>query len=49
LAPDEDTLRSIFRELFISYESIVEVKEAIPNQWDKNHLAAKQAASSPGF
>jgi hypothetical protein len=49
LAPDEDTLRSIFRELFISYESIVEVKEAIPNQWDKNHLAAKQAASSRGF
>ena len=44
LAPDEDTLRSIFRDLCISYESIVEVKEMLPDLWSKKVLTLKQPA-----
>jgi hypothetical protein len=52
LAPDERTLKSLFMDLHISYESIVEVEETIPDLWGKRweeHLAAEEAASTRGF
>jgi hypothetical protein len=42
LAPHEDTLRSIFGELCISYESIVKVEEMIPDLWAQRNLAAEE-------
>ena len=35
LAPDEDTLKSIFSELEISWDSMVEVEETVPDLWGK--------------
>ena len=52
LAPDERTLKSIFMDLNISYESIVEVEETVPDLWGKKweeHLAAEETASTRGF
>ena len=52
LAPDERTIRSIFMDLDISYESIVEVEETVPDLWGKKweeHLAAEETASTRGF
>jgi hypothetical protein len=52
LAPDERTLKSLFMDLHISYESIVAVEETVPDLWGKRweeHLAAEEAASTRGF
>ena len=52
LAPDERTLKSVFMDLYISYESIVEVEETVPDLWGKKweeHLAAEETASTRGF
>ena len=52
LAPDERTLKSIFMDLYISFESIVEVEETVPDLWGKKweeHLAAEETASTRGF
>mgnify|MGYP003565783795 CR=1 FL=1 len=52
LAPDERTLKSIFMDLHISYESIVEVEETLPDLWGKRweeHLVAEETASTRGF
>ena len=52
LAPDERTLKSIFLDLNISYESIVEVEETVPDLWGKRweeHLIAEETASTRGF
>jgi Nickel responsive protein SCO4226-like len=52
LAPDESALRSIFRDLNISYESIVEVEETVPDLWGKRweeHLAAEETSSTRAF
>ena len=52
LAPDESTLKSTFVDLDISYESIVEVEETVPDLWGKRweeHLAAEETASTKGF
>ena len=52
LAPDEPTLKAIFKDLNISYESIVEVEETVPDLWGKKweeHLAAEETASTRGF
>ena len=52
LAPDERTLKSIFMDLNISYESMVEVEETVPDLWGKKweeHLDAEETASTRGF
>lgn len=52
MAPAEEVLESIFKELNISYESIVEVEETVPDLWGKKweeHLAAESKASTLGF
>ena len=52
LSPDENTLRSIFKNLDISYESLVEVEETVPDLWGKTwheHLAAEETASTKAF
>ena len=52
LTPDERTLKSIFLDLDIAYESIIEVEETVPDLWGKKweeHLAAEETASTRGF
>ena len=52
LAPDERALKSVFMDLQISYESMVEVEETVPDLWGKRwekHLAAEETASTRGF
>jgi hypothetical protein len=52
LAPNEETLSSIFKELDIAYESIIEVEETVPDLWGKKwqeHLKAEATASTLGF
>jgi hypothetical protein len=52
LAPDEKTLSSIFKELDIAYESIIEVEETVPDLWGKRwqeHLKAEAKSSTLGF
>ena len=52
LAPDEKTLKSTFTELDISYDSIVQVEETVPDLWGKKweeHLAAEEKASTLAF
>ena len=52
LAPDEDTLKSIFSELSISWDAMVEVEETVPDLWGKKweeHLEAEESASTLGF
>ena len=52
LAPDEDTLKTIFSELDISWDSMLEVEETVPDLWGKKweeHLKAEATASTKGF
>lgn len=52
LAPDEDTLNSIFSELSISWDAMVEVEETVPDLWGKKweeHLKAEKTASTKVF
>ena len=52
MAPTEKVLESIFKELNISYESIMEVEETVPDLWGKKwveHLKAEETASTKGF
>ncbi len=52
LAPGEKELKSIFAELNISFESVTEVEETVPDLWGKKweeHLAAEAKASTLGF
>ena len=52
LSPDERTLKSIFLDLNISYETIVAVEETVPDLWGKRweeHLLAEETASTRGF
>jgi len=52
LASDERTLKSIFIDLNISFESIIEVEETVPDLWGKKweeHLEAEATASTKGF
>ncbi|UCF89892.1 MAG: DUF4242 domain-containing protein [Desulfobacterales bacterium] len=49
LAASEDELKSIFSELNVSWESIVEVEETVPDLWGKKweeHLKAEAEAST---
>lgn len=52
LAPSETELATIFEELHISYDSIVEVEETVPDLWGKKwkeHLKAEETADTLGF
>jgi hypothetical protein len=52
LAPTEEVLKSIFKELNISYESIMQVEETVPDLWGKKweeHLKAEETASTKVF
>lgn len=52
LAPDERALESTFVDLNISFESILEVEETVPDLWGKKwkgHLAADRKASTRAF
>ena len=52
LASDEKKLVNIFDELDISWESVVEVEETIPDLWGKKwkeHLAAEEKADTLAF
>ena len=51
-APNSETLKNIFDDLKISFETIIEVDETTPDLWgDKweEHLAAEAAADTLGF
>ncbi len=48
-APDEKTLKATFVDLDISFESILQVEETVPDLWGKKwkeHLAAEEMAST---
>ena len=52
LAPSEDVLKSIFAEFEISWVSMLEVEETVPDLWGKKweeHLAAEAEADTLGF
>lgn len=52
LAPTEKVLTTIFKELDITYESITQVEETVPDLWGKKwqeHLKAEKTASTLGF
>ena len=52
LAPSAKVLATIFEELDIAYESIIEVEETVPDLWGKKwqeHLEADATADTLGF
>ncbi len=52
LAPDEETLKNIFTNMDVSWETIVEVTETVPDLWGKKweeHLAAEKTADTKAF
>lgn len=52
LAPDAEKLKSVFKDLGVSYESLIEVEETVPDLWgDKweKHLKAESKADTLGF
>ena len=52
LAPNEDALKSIFSNMNISFESIIEVEETVPDLWGRKwdeHLKAEEKASTLAF
>lgn len=51
LAPGEEELKTIFTTMDVSWESIVEVKETVPDLWGEDwakHLEAEETASTKG-
>jgi len=42
-APDEETLKKIFADFKIRWESILEVKETIPDIWAREYQAQMEA------
>ncbi len=52
LAPSAKVMATIFEELDIAYESIIEVEETVPDLWGKKwqeHLEADATADTLGF
>ncbi len=52
LAPKVEDLKDIFADLDISWESILDVKETVPDLWGKKweeHLIAEQTADTLAF
>jgi hypothetical protein len=51
LAPSEDNLKDIFTEIGISWESIIQVEETVPDLWGekwKEHLKQDAVADNLG-
>jgi hypothetical protein len=51
LKPNEKELQKVFSDLSISWESIVEVEETVPDMWGgkwKTHLKAEAVADTLG-
>lgn len=52
IAPGRDKLEKIFKDLSIAFESIIEVKETLPDMWGENwqkHLEEEQQADTLAF
>ena len=53
LARSEDELKKVFSNLDISWESLIEVEETVPDLWGKQkweeHLEAESEATTLGF
>jgi hypothetical protein len=53
MAPNERELKKVFSDLDISWESMIEVEETVPDLWGKRkwkeHLEAEAEASTLGF
>ena len=52
LAPNEKELKSIFSELDISWDTMIEIEETVPDLWGKKweeHLEAEASASTLAF
>ena len=50
-APSEEELKNIFTDMEVSWETIVEVKETVPDLWGddwEKHLQAEATASTKG-
>lgn len=51
-APDKEKLERVFKDLSISFESVVEVEETVPDMWGKKweeHLEKEKHADTLGF
>lgn len=52
LAESEERLKEIFKQLGVTYQSLTEVEETLPDLWGKKwqaHLAADAKAATLGF
>ena len=52
LAPNEDELKKVFSDIDISWESMMEVEETVPDLWGKKweqHIKAEATADTLGF
>lgn len=52
LSPNEKKLKSVFKNLGVTYESLMEVEETIPDLWGskwKKHLTADSKSDTLGF
>lgn len=52
MAPSSDALATLFKELEVSFESILEVEETVPDLWGKRwqeHLKAEKTADTLAF
>lgn len=52
LAPDEKNLEKVFKKLGVSYESLIEIEETVPDLWGKkwkDHLSADSKSATLGF
>jgi hypothetical protein len=52
LAPDMNKLKEIFKNLDVSWESILEVEETVPDLWGgswQKHIEAESKADTLGF
>lgn len=52
LADDETKLKDVFKRLGVTYQSLVEIEETVPDLWGrkwKEHLAADAKSATLGF
>jgi len=52
MAPDAETLKSVFESLGVTYESLLEVEETIPDLWGEKwqeHLTAESESDTLAF
>ena len=52
LASNEEHLKKVFKKLGVSYESLLEIEETVPDLWGKKwkeHLSADSKSATLGF